>query len=76
MTKLFELAIETARRLSPEAQDEIARVVLEFAHDAGQRVIQLTPEEEASFDESLAQAERGEFATDDQVRAVWAKHGL
>ncbi|MCQ4188185.1 hypothetical protein [Methylocystis suflitae] len=37
---------------------------------------QLNPEEEASFEESLAQAERGEFATDDQVRAIWAKHGL
>lgn len=37
---------------------------------------QLTAEEAASFEESLAQAERREFATDDQVRAIWAKHGL
>jgi hypothetical protein len=37
---------------------------------------QLTPEEEASFEESLGQAERGDFATDDQIRAIWAKHGL
>ena len=36
----------------------------------------LTPEEEADLDASLAEAERGEFATDDEVRAVWAKHGL
>jgi predicted transcriptional regulator len=41
-----------------------------------QPVIQLTAEEEASFEESLAKAERGEFATDEQVRAIWAKHGL
>jgi predicted transcriptional regulator len=39
-------------------------------------VLQLSAEEEASFDESLFQAERGEFATDEQVRAIWAKHGL
>jgi predicted transcriptional regulator len=39
-------------------------------------VVQLTAEEEASFEESLAQAERGEFATDEQMRAIWAKHGL
>ena len=38
--------------------------------------LQLTPDEEASFEESLAQAERGEFATDEQIRAIWAKHGL
>jgi predicted transcriptional regulator len=36
----------------------------------------LTADEEASFEESLAQADRGEFATDEQVRAIWAKHGL
>jgi predicted transcriptional regulator len=39
-------------------------------------VLQLSAEEAASFDESLAQADRGEFATDEQVRAIWAKHGL
>jgi hypothetical protein len=41
-----------------------------------QPVLQLSVEEAASFDESLAQADRGEFATDEQVRAIWAKHGL
>ena len=41
-----------------------------------QPVIQLTPEEVASLAESRAQASRREFATDEQVRAVWAKHGL
>jgi predicted transcriptional regulator len=37
---------------------------------------ELTPEEAADTDASLAEAERGEFATDEEVRAVWAKHGL
>jgi hypothetical protein len=41
-----------------------------------QPVLQLSAEEAASFDESPAQAGRGEFATDEQVRAIWAKHGL
>ena len=36
----------------------------------------LTPEEEADINDSLAEAARGEFATDEEVRAVWAKHGL
>lgn len=36
----------------------------------------LAAEEEASFERSLAEAERSEFATDDQIRAIWAKHGL
>jgi len=35
----------------------------------------LTAEEKADLDASLAETERGEFATDEEVRAVWAKHG-
>ena len=44
--------------------------------DVDQTPYALTPEEEADLDASLAEAERGEFATDEEVRAVWAKHGL
>jgi hypothetical protein len=75
MTKLFEQAVETVRALPPEMQDDLARMLLQLAGE-DQAVVQLTPEEEASFDESLAQADRGEFATDEHVRAIWAKHGL
>jgi hypothetical protein len=38
--------------------------------------VPLTPEEQAAIAASKAAAARGEFATDEQVRAVWAKHGL
>ena len=75
MTKLLEHAVETVRGLPPEMQDELARMLLQFAGEE-QPVVQLTAEEEASFEESLAQAARGEFATDEQVRAIWEKHGL
>jgi hypothetical protein len=75
MTKLLEQAIEATRGLTPELQDEIARVVF---HLAGQEEppIALSPEERTAINLSKAAAARGEFATDDQVRAVWAKHGL
>jgi hypothetical protein len=75
MTKLLEQAVETVRGLPPEMQDDLARVLLQLAGE-DQPVLQLSAEEEASFGESLAQADRGEFATDEQVRAIWAKHGL
>jgi len=75
MTKLFEQAVETVRGLPPEMQDDLARLLLQLAGE-DQPVLQLSAEEAASFDESLAQADRGEFATDEQVRAIWAKHGL
>jgi hypothetical protein len=75
MTKLLEQAVETVRGLPPEIQDELARMLLQLAGE-DQPELQLSAEEAASFDESLAQADRGEFATDEQVRAIWAKHGL
>ena len=41
-----------------------------------QAVIRLSAEDEASFDESLAEEERGEFSTSEEIRAIWAKHSL
>jgi predicted transcriptional regulator len=75
MTKLLEQAFQAARALPAEMQDELARMLLQLAGE-DQPMIQLTEEEESSFAASLAQADRGEFATDEQVRAIWAKHGL
>jgi predicted transcriptional regulator len=75
MTKLLEQAVETVRGLPPEVQDDLARILLQLA-GKDQPVVQLSAADEASFAESLAQADRGEFATDEQVRAVWAKHNL
>lgn len=75
MTDLLGKAVATARSLSPEMQDEIARVVLALAGNDGD-VYQLTPEEEAEQDEADAEEARGEYATDEEVRAIWAKHGM
>jgi hypothetical protein len=75
MTKLFEQAVETVRDLAPEIQDDLARILLQLA-GKDQPVSQLSAEDESSFDESLAQADRGELATEEQVRAIWAKHNL
>jgi hypothetical protein len=75
MTELLERAVQTLRALTPETQDALARIVLQLAGD-DPTIARLSADEEASFKMSLAQAERGEFATDDQIRATWAKHGL
>jgi hypothetical protein len=76
MTKLLDQAVEAARSLSPEAQDEIAHMVLRLAGADDEPPVPLTPEEQAAVAASKAAAARGETATDEQVRAVWAKHGL
>ena len=76
MTELLDRAMEAARRLSPEAQDDIARLVLRLAAADDELPVILAPEEQAALDASKAAAGRGEFATEAEVRAVWAKHGL
>jgi hypothetical protein len=76
MTKLLDRALEAARNLPPEAQDNIARVVLRLAGTEDETPVLLNPEERAAIAASKDAAARGEFATDDEVRAVWAKHGL
>jgi predicted transcriptional regulator len=74
MTKLFEQAVATVSALPDDVQDELARMLLEFA--AGERSpYELTPEEKTDIEASLAEAERGEFATDEEIRAIWAKQG-
>ncbi|MGO9546283.1 MAG: hypothetical protein ACLPPF_15995 [Rhodomicrobium sp.] len=76
MTKLLDEAVTAVRRLPPEAQDEIARAMLALAREDGDEIYILTPEEEAAIAESEAEVARGEFATDEEVRTVWAKFGL
>ena len=75
MTELLEHAVEALRNLSPDMQDSLARMVLQVMGEE-QPAIRLSPEEAASLEESLTQEECGEFATDDEVEAIWAKHGL
>jgi hypothetical protein len=74
MTKLFEQAVATASALPAEMQDELARLMLQFA-GAEQPPIKLTAEERADLDEADAEIARGELATDEEVRALWAKYG-
>jgi hypothetical protein len=75
MTELLERAVQTLRALTPETQDALARILLQLAGD-DPTIARLSADEEASFDISFAQAERGEFATDDEIRAIWAEHNL
>jgi hypothetical protein len=75
MTKLLDQAVEAVRGLPPDAQDDIARVLLQLAGNDAEPV-SVSTEERAAIAASRAAADRGDFATDEQVRAAWAKHGL
>jgi hypothetical protein len=75
MTKLLEKAIEAARKLSAEEQDEIAYAILAAA--SGSRApIALSDEEKRAIANSKRAASSGDFAAEAEVASVWRKHGL
>lgn len=75
MTALHDKALDAVRQLPDAAQDEIAVAVLRLM-GAEDLPVPLTEGEAEAIAASKAAAAQGEFATDEQVRAVWAKHGL
>jgi hypothetical protein len=75
MTTLLDMAIEASRDLPAELQDDLARMMLSFVNE-GQSVSVPTPEEEADLDEAEREVERGELASEEDVRVMWAKYGL
>ena len=75
MTKLLDDAVEAGRHLSPQAQDEIARLVLRLAGTDAEAPVALRDDERAAISRSRAAAARGEFATDEQVRRAWQQRG-
>ena len=74
MTRLLEQAFSTLATLPDARQDELARVLLQLA-GVDQPPIRLTQEEEADLAEAEAEIARGEFATTEDVRTMWEKHG-
>ena len=76
MTKLLDQALKAVRDLPPDVQDDIARIVLELAGSGDAQPVPLSDDERAAIANSKAAAARGEFASDEQVRSIWAKHGL
>jgi hypothetical protein len=75
MTKLLDRAIEKIRLLPEADQDEAAEVLL-WAFETHNAAMPLDDETCAAIDEGLAQARRGEFASDAEVTELWRRHGL
>jgi len=76
MTTLLDDALAAVRRLPPAEQDSIARAVLRLTGQDDEAPVALSAEERAAVAASKAAAARGEFATEAEVRAVWARHGM
>ena len=73
MTKLFLKGIQAVQALPPERQNLAGELLLSLA---GEREYELTTEQVEDVKLSMAEAERGEFATDEEVAAMWKQFGL
>ena len=76
MTKLLDDALVAVRNLPPANQDEIARAILRLTGTDDEPPVALSTDERAAIAASKAAAARGEFASNEQVRVTWVKHGL
>ena len=72
MTKLLEEAIEKIRELPNADQDEAAELLLNLAARANGR-IRLNDETRAAVREGRAQAQRGEFATEEEIAEIFER---
>jgi predicted transcriptional regulator len=75
MTQLLDKAFERARALPEEDQDTLAVAILSMA-SAGPLVPPIDDEARRAIREGVEQARRGEFVPDEEIEAIWTRHGL
>ena len=73
MTTLLDQGIQAVRKLPAERQDMAGKLLLTLAASAPQ--YQLTAEQIEDLKLAIAQADRVEFATDQEIAETWKKFG-
>ena len=74
MTKLLEKGIEAIRDLPADRQDMAGELLLTLA--ASEPQFRLTAEQIEDLKLAIEEADRGEFATDNEMADTWKKFGL
>jgi hypothetical protein len=75
MSKRLEKALEAVKSWPADRQDAAAEL-LEHMDKLARAPHRLTDDERADLEEALAEARRGEFASDAEVAAIYTRHGL
>jgi hypothetical protein len=73
MTTLLDQGIQAVRELPTERQDMAGELLLTLAATAPQ--YELTAEQLEDLKLAIEQADRGEFASDQEIAATWKKFG-
>jgi hypothetical protein len=72
----MQQALEAVSKVSADRQDLLAVELIERLRVLERPPVKLSPEEQVELVMALAAAQRGEFAGDAEVEAIYAKHGL
>ena len=72
--KVLKEAMQRAESWPREAQQELAELAFEIDSRLKGGKYRATPDELAGIDRGLKAAREGRFATDEEVKAVFAKH--
>ncbi|MEN3384494.1 MAG: hypothetical protein V7608_4538 [Hyphomicrobiales bacterium] len=75
MTKLLENGIDAVRDLPADQQNLAGELLLSLAEQSKRRP-SLTPEQIDDVRLAIAEADRGDFATEEEMAAFWKKCGL
>jgi hypothetical protein len=73
MTKLLEKGIEAIRAMAPDRQDMAGEILLNLADRVPD--YQLTPDQLADVKLAIAEADRGDLASEAEVAETWKKFG-
>jgi len=75
MTKAAKQVLERVSSWPEEDQEELAEIAREIeARRSG--MYEPTPEEAAAIREGIAQLDRGEWVTEDEMRTFWKRCGV
>ena len=75
MTKLLENGIDAVRDLPADQQNLAGELLLSLAEQSKRRP-RLRPEQIEEVRLALAEADRGDFATEEEMAAFWKRCGL
>jgi predicted transcriptional regulator len=71
MTELLQFVMNAASRLPDERQDYLARALMSLLEADAPAPEEIHPADRADVMRGLAEAERGEMATDEEVEAAY-----
>jgi hypothetical protein len=72
VTELFRLGVEAIEALPPHRQDLAGALLLKIA-EASAPKYRLSPEQVEDLKLAIAEADRGEFATDEEMEEFWRR---